>query len=312
MGNVSVAAAIPNVFGNGAGLERWGESNVVVRDITMSNSYATGGDTLPLAPLGLTRVDLMIPAGLPSAKTVAATLLLIGGSAASAPKIQAFVGGSPPINVYDEGNIKGSANTNVINGAAPTNSALIANLAAANNTTPLTIALQPDVGRNICVAIKNNTGGGASGNASTYTLVGTFQGAAQTDTIAFSGADLNAMTNGNLTTKYSAKPFDTITSITPGTAQPANFQHSAGPGSAIGLPITPFPNVEASLIKLTKNAADLSPVGTYSAANVTVNFGTLTDGDHISAEYKVQTAETEAAAGQDLSTVTQRVMFIGS
>lgn len=190
------------------------------------------------------------------------------------------------------GDIKGSANTDVAiaGGSLPTNGGLISNLADAANTNVFTIALQPDVSRNVCIAFKNTNAGASTGNAVDCVITGTFRGAAQTETISFSALELTSTAQNEVAAKYGSKPFDTITEITNPVAQPANWQHAAGPGSKIGLPANLATPAEADVIKLTKTAANLSPAGIVDTTNMTVNFGALSDGDDVAVLFKVDEA----------------------
>ncbi|MFN7930337.1 MAG: hypothetical protein U0Y68_20895 [Blastocatellia bacterium] len=204
------------------------------------------------------------------------------------------------------GDIKGSANTDVgiASGTLPTNGALLSTLAAANNTTAFTIAAQPDVPRNVSISCKNTNAGASTGNAVDFVIVGTFRGAAQTETISFTALQLTSTAQNEVANKYGSKPFDSITSITPSAAQPANWQHAAGVGSKIGLLVDLLTPATADVIKLTKNAANLSTSGIVDATNMTVNFGTLSDGDDVAVIYR--TAAQPVAAGTDMSAVKLR------
>jgi hypothetical protein len=277
-------------------------------DILMDSSYATGGEVLGGNECGV-----------PSLLAVIDTQSGVGDGGykfkynVATGKLQVFRGAGVPISVYAESDIKGSANTDAVGAGAyitiPTNGALISSLAAADNTTAFTIALQPDIPRNVSILIKDATGGNTDGLAASYVIVGTFRGAAQTETISFTVLNLTTMSNGNIAIKYGSKPFDSITSITPSAAQPTGFQHGVGPGSKLGLPTATATNAEADLVKLTKNAADLAVTGLYST-NQTVNFGTLADGDDVSVEYNVAGGQ-EVASGFDLSAVTIRALAVG-
>jgi hypothetical protein len=107
-------------------------------------------------------------------------------------------------------------------------------LEAANNTNALTlVSAQPahtTIDRHyVTVSLKNNTGGQSSGNASTFTVVGTKHGGiAYTEVLTFATADLATKANQAVVTKTTRKPFASMTSITPSAAQPANWQRSAG------------------------------------------------------------------------------------
>lgn len=277
-------------------------------DLLFDSSYPAGGEPLSGSEVGLSAILAAIDTG--------------GGVAdggyrykynPATGKLQVFRGAGSPIQVYAESDIKGSANTDAVGAGAyitiPTNGNLISSLAAADNTTAFTIALQPDVPRNVCILVKDATGGSVDGNAADYVIVGTFRGAAQTETISFSAANVATMGNGNIAAKYGSKPFDSITSITPSAAQPTGFQHGVGPGSKIGLPTPTATNAEADIVKLTKNAADLAKTGLYST-NQTVNFGTLADGDDVSVEFNVAGGQ-EVANTFDLSATTARLLLLG-
>lgn len=277
-------------------------------DVGFDSSYPTGGESFVANSCGLPR----ILAAIDTKSGVADGGYSFKYNAATG-KLQVFRGAGAPISVYTQGDIKGSANTDAVGAGnyitIPTNGNLISTLAAANNTTAFTIALQPDIPRNVCVIIKDTSGGAADGNAADYVIVGTFRGVAQTETISFTALNLATMSNGNIAAKYGVKPFDSIASITPSAAQPAGFEHGVGPGSKLGIPTPTATNAEADLIKLFKNAAALATTGLYST-NQTVNFGTLADGDDISMEYAVAGGQ-EVADTFDLSAITARLFCVG-
>lgn len=277
-------------------------------DVLFDSSYPTGGEVLGGNECGVAALLAVI-----DTKSGVSD----GGYAfkfnVATGKMQVFRGAGAPVDTYAQGDIKGSANTDAVGAGnyitIPTNGNLISTLAAANNTTAFTIALQPDIPRNVCILVKDASGGSVDGNAADYVIVGTFRGVAQTETISFSAANVATMANGNIAAKYGVKPFDSITSITPSAAQPAGFEHGVGPGSKLGLPTPTATNAEADLIKLTKNAANLAITGLYST-NQTVNFGVLADGDDVAVEFLVAGGQ-EVAAGFSLSGVTVRVLAIG-
>lgn len=278
-------------------------------DVLFDNSYATGGEALSGAEVGLNNIlavqDLQSGVG-------DAPYRFKWNPATG--KLLVYRSGPGGIQTYTQGDIKGSANTDATGAGnyitIPTNGALISTLAASDNTTAFTIAVQPDIPRNISVLIKDATGGNVNGNAADYVIVGTFRGAAQTETISFSVLELTTMSNGNIAIKYGSKPFDSITSITPSAAQPTGFQHGIGPGSKLGLPWDLATPAEGDIIKLFKNAADLAKTGLYSA-NKTVNFGVLADGDDFSVEANTAGGMVEVANTADLSAVTARVVCWG-
>jgi hypothetical protein len=280
-------------------------------------SYATGGETMVGA--GIATLEGVIPCG----PALAGSSALQLGYDPSTGKLLAFevgpAGGTPHVNAYVPGgaDIKGSANTDTlgVGGAVPTNGNLVSTVAAANNTTPFVIAAQPDCARNISISLQNNTGGASAGNAADYVIVGTFRGAAQTETISFTAPDLATIANTSWGTKYGSKPFDTVTSITPSLAQPASWNHDAGIGSKLGLPTNLFTPIEADVVKISKNAADLPVAGLVDIVNMTVNLGTLANGDDVAIEYKdnvgVGGALVEVANTTNLSAFTARLLVLG-
>lgn len=231
-------------------------------------------------------------------------------------KLQVFRGAGVPISVYAQADIKGSANTDSENADAaslPTNGALLkAADTFANYTSPIGTITSPDIGRNVGIFITNDSGGNLNlfQGVTTYTITGLFRGVAQTDTVTFTSTVGNkVVATAKFRYKYGVKPFDSITSVAYDNAADATLKLSVGIGSKIGLPSPTANNVEADLIKLRKNAADLAITGLYST-NQTVNFGTLADADDISIEYSVATGQ-EVSNAFDLSAITLRALAIG-
>lgn len=275
-------------------------------DVLFDSSYPTGGETLGANECGLSA----ILAAIDTKSGVADGGYSFKYNVATG-KIQVFRGAGAPIFVYAQGDIKGSvsADVGIASGTLPTNGQLWSTLADAATLTAFTIALQPDISRNVSISLKNTVAGASTGNAVTFAIVGTFRGAAQTDSISFTALELTSTAQNEVATKHSSKPFDSITSITPSAAQPASWQHSAGPGSKLGIPSATATNAEADLIKLFKNAANLAITGLYST-NQTVDFGVLADGDDISVEYAVAGGQ-EVANTFDLSAITARLLCVG-
>lgn len=268
-------------------------------------TYATGGIDLIKELFGVTN-----PIGVQA--------LALGGGyqyhyIPTTRKLKLYIKGGGELKTYTPGggDIKGSANTDIgiASGTLPTNGALISTLATAANTTTMTIAVSPDVPRNVSVSFKNTNVGASTGNAVSCVVTGTFRGAAQTETISFTALELTSTAQNEVATKYGSKPFDTITSVTNPVAQPANWQHAVGVGSKLGLPTDLFTPAEADVIKLTKNAANLSPSGIVNTTNMTVNFGTLADGDDVMVQYRE--AALEVANGADLSGVDPTLIVYG-
>lgn len=283
-------------------------------------SYATGGELFN-GVKGIGVIEGVIPMG----PAVSGTSMVTFGYNKTTGKMMAFSGGSggaasgTRVNSYvpGGGDIKGSANTDLdgVGGALPTNGNLISTAAAANNTTAFTIAVNPDVARNIGIGLLNGTGGASVGNACAFAIVGTFRGAAQLETITFIAGDVATIANGSYAYKYGAKPFDAVTSITPTVAQPASWSHVAGVGSKLGLPTDLATPLEADVTKITKNGADLANTGLVNTTNMTVNLGALTNGDDVAIQYLEDAsgsgAGAEVAAATVLSGFVVDVLVLG-
>lgn len=199
---------------------------------------------------------------------------------------------------------KGSANTdseNTDQAAVPTNgTAVAANAAVGGGAWAHGALTSPDMGRNVCITITNDTGGGLNlyEGVMTFTITGTYNGAAQTSTITFtSTAGNKAVGNApNYRYKYGTKPFDTVTNITLDNVPDNGLKIAAGLGSKIGLPTTLATPAEGDVVKITKNAANLSPSGIVDTTNNTVNLGALSDNDDFTIIYKATSYVSAIAA----------------
>jgi len=289
------------------GFDTWGLHGVSIRKFTGDTSYPSGGYSLAGTNFGFGNKPLEGVVVLGALTALGATLFPMYD--ALNKKLVINAGGSSEYNyVPGGGDIKGSANTDVpiASGSLPTNGDLISNLANAANTTTMTIAVSPDVARNVGVAYKNTNAGASTGNAVTNVITGTFRGAAQTESISFSAAELTSTVQNEVAFKYGVKPFDTITSITAPVAQPANWQKGAGIGSKLGLPVPTLNNAEADIIKITKDGANLAPTGLFST-NQTVNLGVMSDGADVAILYRASGA---VAPGTSLAGCTWILMGI--
>ena len=94
----------------------------------------------------------------------------------------------------------------------------------------------------------------------------------------------------------------------------------AGPGSKFGLYNTLKTNSSGDVKKVTKNAADLAPGAIVDTTNLTVNLGTLADGDDFLLVYQTLNgnsgtvsagAESEVSNGTNLSAVVVQMWAIG-
>ena len=191
----------------------------------------------------------------------------------------------------------------------PNEAKIVGKITQTNLATALgvmTIAAQPDAPRNVGISIDNDSGGALDlyQGATTFRVVGTFLGAAQTEDIVLtSDAGNKSVANGKHRYIFGAKPFSTITSITqPDYATDAmagNLKISVAPGSLLGLP---FP-IEATgdVIRVTVQGAAISLAGAVSVANQTVKVGDLVDNDDVSITFR---STGEVAEGTDLSGIT--------
>jgi hypothetical protein len=223
------------------------------------------------------------------------------------------------------GDIKGSANTDAENADAaslPTNGALyLAATAVSVLAGTMTPTTQPDVARNVGIFVTNDTGGNLNlyEGVTTFTVTGTWRGAAQTEAITITSTSGNKAVahTPNYRYKYGVKPFSSITSVTYDNAPAATLKLSLGPGSKIGLYNDLLTPLEADVIKLTKNAANLATTSIVNTTYMTVNFGALADGDDIAIVYKTalgvaaQQALAEVTTGTNLAGVTFRFLAIG-
>src|SRR5512137_877866 len=108
-------------------------------------------------------------------------------------KIRIYRGSMGGIYTYSPGggDIKGATSPAGTEGAAdqaaaPVNSALLVT-AALWSVTPWVIAAQPDIARNLMITVINDSGGPLDlyEGTTTYAIVGTFRGAAQTENLTW-------------------------------------------------------------------------------------------------------------------------------
>jgi len=290
----------------------FGSTRAHVVDVTLDSSYPAGGYPLGANFFGMSflyGLDLLsmntagITAGIRPVYDYETGKLVINQGAGG---LQSYSPGG--------GDIKGSGNTNAENTDAAsdvTNGEYVSTRAAFSTLVAgaLLIALNPDVPRNVCITIENTTGGALNlfEGVSSFAVIGTFRGLAQTETITItSTAGNKSVGAAKFRAKYGLKPFDTITSITVTNEGAATLSVGAGLGSQLGLP-QPF-TATGSVISITKNGAFLSPSGLVTVATQTVLLGTLTDGDDVSIEYNTT---AQAITGQSFTGVIVRVLALG-
>lgn len=284
--------------------------------ITFDSSYVTGGEAFdPEALFGIRDVDMCLinPAkGRQFVYDSSNKKILAYGNFAIAQ--QAFL------------DLRGSANTDALiadGGALPTNGAMIvAAVTQADVTTAtgvLTVAASPDVARNLCVCVTNDSGGALNlyVGSTTIRIVGTYKGAAQTEDILVTVTNAQkSVANGKFRYVYGLKPFDTVTAVTqPGyvaDAMAAALKISVGLGSKVALYNGLATGVEADILKITKNYTDLAPTALADLTYNTVNLGAVSDNGDAVITYKTKAMTLEeVASGTDLSGITTYAFIIG-
>jgi len=216
--------------------------------------------------------------------------------------------------------VKGSENTDAetADGAAlPTNGALVSTAATQADIVTalgdLTVAASPDISRNVCVCITNDSGGALNMYVGTvsFLVTGTFKGVAQTETISLTVTNAQkAIANGKFRYKYGLKPFTTITSVTqPGYATDAmadGLKISVGVGSKIALLNTPITPAATDIFHADIKGTVYDPTDLLDTTYNTLNLATLTDGDDFMLEYNAAgyASGAEVPNGTDLSALT--------
>lgn len=194
---------------------------------------------------------------------------------------------------WSYGEVKGSENTdheNADQNALPTNGALVgAETAVAEGAYAFPTPAHPDVGRNVCICFHNDSGGALNlyEGVMTFTVTGTFRGAAQVEEITYTSTAVNMeIATGKYRDKYGAAPFDTVTAVTVDNICANGIKIAVGIGSKIGLPEALLTPIEADVIKATKNGANVAISGKVDITNETLNIDTLTDDDSFGIIYK--------------------------
>lgn len=280
----------------------------VIADITMDSAYATGGESLLPAQFGMTAIEALIPLGASKYRFeydhTNHLLMALGGAGPTGKQL---------LSVSD---LKGSANTDhsdTDQAALPTNGAAVsAEAAVAAGAYTKGALTSPDVSRNVCIVVHNDSGGALNlyEGAMKFTVTGTFNGVAQTEDITITSTEANkAIANTKYRYKYGLKPFTTVTNIVVDHVCDDGLKIAAGLGSKIALPNALATGVEANVLSISKNAAYLAATGIVDTTYNTVNFGALADGDDIEVVYA---ASAEVPAGTDLSSVVTRVIALGN
>ncbi len=270
---------------------------LVTGSIDFDNSYPTGGEAI----------------GLPLSEVLGMIAEPKNGYVfqydRTSKKLKAFKASPASLLLAFGGkDIKGSANTDASDtdqAAEPTNGHAVAAMAAVAAGAWAHGALtNPDLGRNVCIVIQNDSGGALNlyEGAMKFTVTGTWRGAAQTEDITItSTAENKAVANTKFRYKYGSKPFDAVTNITVDHVPDDALKIGAGLGSKIGIPTDLLTPAAADVVKLTKSAADLATTGIIDTTNMTVNFGVMADNADINIVYK---AGGEVGNTGDLSALT--------
>lgn len=281
----------------------------VTGKLAFDASYPTGGEALSAGFLGLSSIDTFQILGAASGYSYE-PIVNAGGSSVAIKVISGGGSGGSEIQIYSGGDIKGSANTNSENADAasnPTNGALLKALDTFTNYAgTIAPSINPDRARNIAVVIANDSGNPLDlfEGVTTFTVTGTYRGAAQSETITFtSTAGNKSVADGKFRYKYGAKPFDTVSGVTYDNAPDGGLKASLGIGSLMGLPRLLKTPAESDVTHITKNGAFLAVTGLVNTINNTVNLGTLTDGDDFEITYNTASGG-EVANGTDLSILT--------
>lgn len=198
---------------------------------------------------------------------------------------------------WSYGEVKGSENTdheNADQAALPTNGALVgAETAVAAGAYTFPATAEPDVGRNVCICFRNDSGGNLDlyEGVMTFTATGTFRGVAQTEEITYTSTALNKeIVNTKYRDKYGVKPFDTVTAVTVDNICDDGIKIAVGIGSKIGFPEPLLTPVVADVRKVTKNGANVATAGKVDTTNETMDIDTLADDDSFGFIYKSSVA----------------------
>jgi hypothetical protein len=226
--------------------------------------------------------------------------------------------------------VLGSANTDaetVDSAALPTNGSLISSALAQSDVATalgvLIIAAQPDIARNVCIVVTNDTAGNLNlyVGGTSFLVTGTYKGAVQTEIITITNADgTKAVAHApDYRYKYGVKPFSTITSIVQtnyAVNKMANaLKISVGLGSKVALLNTLATPAAADIFHADIKGAAYDASALVNTTYGTVNMGALTDADDFTLEYNAvgYASNQEVANGTDLSAITSiPIMLIGA
>jgi hypothetical protein len=289
-----------------------------IADITFDNSYTAGGYLLTASQVELADIfasfvvggnALGVALGI-STRTSGTNRYLQAGLQSSGIEdysIPVAKGGEEPA-VTDE---TIDRNALGVNPATIVTAGTFTSFGGAAGTLTVT-ANRPDVPRNVVIWITGNSGYNLTVGTITFVVTGTFRGAPQVDTITITNLDATkAVGSGKFRGKAGVKPFDSVTSITYTNAGDVLLSVGVGYGIRFGLPKNGLTGTAATdLQKIVVNDVDVTNSAWYNETNKTVlgHATSLADSPSIFVSYL---ASDEAQSGQDLSTATVRMMFIG-
>jgi hypothetical protein len=296
----------------------FGDRAVALADIAFGSGYPSGGESFNVEQLfGIHAVDAVLIPPVSGAQF---------GFDETIQKLKAY----RTIMAVQQfcNSILGSANTDAQTAdgnALPTNGAVICAAATQADIVTalgvLTVAASPDIARNVCFCVTNDSGGALNLYVGTTTLrvTGTYKGKAQTEDISITVADAQkAIANGKYRYAYGSKPFSTITSVTQPNyetdAMADGLKISVGLGSKIAILNALATPAAGDIFPAVRKGTATDATETVDTANNTGTLGALTDGDDYLIEYntKVHSGNEEVADGTDLSDLTSgKVLVIG-
>lgn len=192
--------------------------------------------------------------------------------------------------------VKGSENDdseNVDSSTEPTNASYVSAYAAVAASAWTRGALtNPDNERNVCIVVKNDSGGALNlyEGTMTFTITGTHDGGAREEEITIESSAANKeVADGTYRYKYGTKPFDTVTNITLDNVPDDGLKIGAGLGSKFWLDYELANSQASDIVTATVNGTAIDPTSRVDGNYHTLNFGDLSDDDDLVATYTAYT-----------------------
>ena len=308
------------------GTRKW-----VFASCPLSASYSTGGDTVTAARLGLGTLEKLIvlnpqvggyQVGWASTTSNTAKIQVYGPNGAgvvSAINKASYTDIYPyaKASIVAADDIAGTTAFSTVAAVMGANSDWISATAAAATGVAATIAHQPDIPRNITFCCHNINGGTVNSTQVSWAIVGTYNGAAQTETVVIPGSV--SMANGKMILKSGAKPFDSVTSVTPTGTDTTGFQTQIGIGGLVGLSRSLYTPAESDVQMVTQTAVPVAISSITSTTNNTIKFATITANDYLFIKFATKNYNATptitgalAEASGDLSGTTVYFIAIGT